>query len=90
MDDRRLWFLALPNLQDRDLGHAGRGSRFLQTLVLDKRRPHNPGSKPKAVPDIPRCPRPCRVPSTDRAHRVDVAKKAIVLAGGEARDSSAA
>ena len=46
---------------------------FLQSLLLDKR--YNPGSKPKAVPDTPGCTRPCRVPSTHRVHRVDVAKK---------------
>ena len=65
--------------------------RFLQTLLLDKR--HNPGSKPKAVPDTPRCTRPCRVPSTHRVHRVDVEKKnrsrkALVRASGDAEDRS--
>ena len=49
---------------------------FSKLWCWTKDVPHNPYSKPKAVPETPRCPRPCRVNSTDRAHRVDVAKKA--------------
>jgi len=49
---------------------------FSKLWCWTKDAPHNPGSKQKAVSETPRCPRPCRVNSTYRAHRVDVVKKA--------------
>ena len=72
---------------------------FSELWCWTKDAPHNPGSKPKAVPETPRCPRLCRVNSTDRAHGEDVAKKAnkhhrsrkpIVRVGGDGRNSSTA